>query len=469
MSVESQFKNQEFSIKANQRKGIVRQDRHFASYAKHILIVKNDEFEIDNYSSFGIMIKTTEQTFDTGKINASYFVNDQEICALELKYIRRDEDGQISFSIEGQPLAVESIQAFEQSYQLIKQFESETSKFENVPELYKSKTYEFKSWLESLDKQVSAIEKNSFEMTSRELQYYEEAITQTISQYLEQKLPVFAQEMGITIASKNSDIIKSCYEFLRYHVGPIFYKSSFGNRVYTKPRGYAGDYEMMNNVYFNELRGATLFAKCIHRFFTDSSAGQAIRNRAEYLTNKIEMACLKNKNAKILSVASGPAREIQNLFLENPEIASKCEIHLLDQDAEALKFSQRDILEICRQKNIKPNLHFHNVDIKNLINEGLPVNGFDFIYSAGLFDYFTDPVAQFVANKLYSALNEGGSLIIGNFNTNNPAQFIMEALGDWYLIYRNEENLKEIFSRVTDKLCIECEKEGLNLFAVMEK
>lgn len=226
---------------------------------------------------------------------------------------------------------------------------------------------------------------------------------------------------------------------------------------------------MMNNVYYNDLRGTTLFAKCIQRFFTDSRAGKAVRNRADYLANKIEIMSQKIERPKILSVASGPAREIQKLFLEKHEFAARCEIHLLDQDAEALKFSQRDILEICRQKKVKPDIHFHNLAIKNIISDGLPITGFDLIYSAGLFDYFTDPVAQFVANRLYSALNNGGNLIIGNFNTNNPTQFVMEALGDWYLIYRNEENLKELFSRVTSKLQIESEKEGINLFAVMEK
>lgn len=470
MSTQSQFKHQDFSIDRNQRKRIVRQDRYFPSLTKHTLKTKHNEFEIDNYSSFGIAIKTTDQTFNpTQSFSASYFVNDQEICDVELKYARQNEENLVAFSIEGQPLYVEAIQAVEKSYQIIKEFESETSKFKNIPEIYKNKTYELKFWLESLEKQVSSEEKTSFEMAGRELQHYEEAIAQTISQYLDQKLPIFAKEIGLALSSLNNEEIKSCYEFLRSQVGHVFYKSTYGNRAYTKPRGYAGDYEMMNNVYFNELRGTTLFAKCVQRFFTDSSAGKAVRNRADYLTNKIEMFEQKTKKAKILSVASGPAREIQKLFLKNPEFAAKCEIHLLDQDTEALKFSQRDILEICRQKKIVPNLHFHNLAIKNVISDGLPVSGFDLIYSAGLFDYFTDPVAQFAANRLYSALNNDGQLIIGNFNTNNPTQFVMEALGDWYLIYRSEANLKELYTRVTQKIHIESEKEGVNLFAVMEK
>ncbi len=470
MSMQSKLKHQEFSTDIIQRKRIVRQDRYFPNITKHVIKSKNNDFEVDNYSSFGIAIKSTNYSFNQTEIfSATYFVNNQEICEVDLKYARQTEDGLIAFSIEGQTLSVEAIQAVEKSYQIVKQLELENSRFEKIPEIFKNKTFELKAWLELLEKQVSAVEKNSFETTARELEHYEEAIAQTISQYLEQKLPDYARGIGSTISNLNDELIKSCYEFLRYQVGHIFYKSTYGNRAYTKPRGYAGDYEMMNNVYYNDLRGTTLFAKCIQRFFTDSSAGKAVRNRADYLANKIEIMSQKIERPKILSVASGPAREIQKLFLEKPEFAVRCEIHLLDQDAEALKFSQRDILEICRQKKVKPDIHFHNLAIKNIISDGLPITGFDLIYSAGLFDYFTDPVAQFAANRLYSALNNGGNLIIGNFNTNNPTQFVMEALGDWYLIYRNEENLKELFSRVTNKLQIESEKEGINLFAVMEK
>lgn len=468
--MQSKLKHQEFSTDIIQRKRIVRQDRYFPNITKHVIKSKNNDFEVDNYSSFGIAIKSTNYSFNQTEIfSATYFVNNQEICEVDLKYARQTEDGLIAFSIEGQTLSVEAIQAVEKSYQIVKQLELENSRFEKIPEIFKNKTFELKAWLELLEKQVSAVEKNSFETTARELEHYEEAIAQTISQYLEQKLPDYARGIGSTISNLNDELIKSCYEFLRYQVGHIFYKSTYGNRAYTKPRGYAGDYEMMNNVYYNDLRGTTLFAKCIQRFFTDSSAGKAVRNRADYLANKIEIMSQKIERPKILSVASGPAREIQKLFLEKPEFAVRCEIHLLDQDAEALKFSQRDILEICRQKKVKPDIHFHNLAIKNIISDGLPITGFDLIYSAGLFDYFTDPVAQFAANRLYSALNNGGNLIIGNFNTNNPTQFVMEALGDWYLIYRNEENLKELFSRVTNKLQIESEKEGINLFAVMEK
>lgn len=470
MSSQPHFKHQEFSIDNAQRRRVVRQDRHFPKHAKHILRINQKDYSVENYSAFGVAIKENVNNFSSNDYHtALYIVNGLEICEVPLKYAREGQDGLVAFAIEGHALPVEAILAAEQSFEIINTFEITAAKFHRVPETFKHKTYELKAWIEALETEVVKIEKTSFDIPLKELQNFEEATAQTISQYLEHKLPLFLHDIGASIATLSSKEIKLCYEFLRYQVGGTFYKSSYGSRSYFKPRGYAGDYEMMNNVYYNELRGKNLFSKCVQRFFTDSSAGKAVKNRAAYLNNKIEEVCKRVENPKILGVASGPAREIQKLFLEKPELASKCEIHLLDQDDEALKFSQREIFEICRSKNVKPNIHFHNLAIKNVISDGLPMTDFDLIYSAGLFDYFTDPVAQFAANRLHMALKQGGQLVIGNFNTNNPTQFVMEALGDWYLIYRDEQMLMELFSKISPKLRIEKEPENVNLFAVMEK
>lgn len=470
MSSQPQFKHQDFSIDSAQRKRVIRQDRHFPKHASHILKIGNESYPVDNYSAFGVAIKTNASNFKTSDFtNALYYVNELEVCEVSLKHSRQAEDGTVAFSIEGQALPIDAILAIEQSSQIINVFELTSAKYHRVPETFKYKTYELKAWIESLETEVLKIEKNSFDMPIRELQQFEEATAETINSYLKHKMPIFLQDIGASIAALGPKEIKLCYEFLRYQVGNTFYKSSYGNRSFFKPRGYAGDYEMMNNVYFNELRGKNLFGKCVQRFFTDSSAGKAVKNRAVFLTNKIVALCQQVENPKILGVASGPAREIQKMFIEHPELAKKCEIHLLDQDDEALKFSQREIYEICRKQNIQPNIHFHNLAIKNVISDGLHIQDFDLIYSAGLFDYFTDPVAQFAANRLYMALKTGGQLIIGNFNTNNPTQFVMEALGDWYLIYRDEQMLIELFSKVSTQLHIEKEPENVNLFAVMKK
>jgi extracellular factor (EF) 3-hydroxypalmitic acid methyl ester biosynthesis protein len=464
------FKHQEFSINNETRKKVIRQDRIFVESGVHKMTIGQSEFDVDNYSAFGIAIKNFNLVGD--RFQGVYSVDGIQICDLHISLARvtKNDFMQVTgFVIEGMPFPVEAVNALTLVRKTISKFEENKSEFAIVPESFKTETHHFKNWIQSIEIEINQLQKTNFDLPGKTLFEYEEAICQYVSMYLMVNVQLHSQKIAAVSEGLSPEILKKCYEYLRSMVGETFYKSPYGNRAYTKPRGYAGDYEMMNNVYYNELRGQSLFGKCLQRYFTDNPAGKAVRNRAIYLNEKIKQALEGKEKIKILGVASGPAREIQKLFAEHSDIASRCEIHLLDQDADALKFSQRDILDICRDKNIRPNIHFHNLAIKNIINEGLPMSDFDLIYSAGLFDYFTDPVAQFAASKLYMGLKSGGNLIIGNFNTNNPAQFIMEAIGDWYLIYRNEKQMTELFSKITPRLKIEKEKENVNLFAVMEK
>jgi hypothetical protein len=173
---------------------------------------------------------------------------------------------------------------------------------------------------------------------------------------------------------------------------------------------------------------------------------------------------------KILAVACGPAQELQDLFKEKQDIIPDgSEFHLLDQDESALKYSQKMLLSILSKNKVDAKVILHKKPIKDVISNGLPVSGFDLIYSAGLFDYLTDPVASIAAHSLYQSLAESGELIIGNFNVSIPNEFGMALIMDWQLIYRSEQDLLRLFRGTTEKILIEKEAEGINLFAVMEK
>lgn len=463
------FKHQDFSIDQSARLKVVRQDRFFPYQANHAIKFNEKSYAVENYSSFGIAVKNFDGVSD-GILRCVYLVDNIEICDLNFTFVRNDDREKLTiFSIENQPLPIEAIQAVEKSKEVIAEFEKSISKFFDVKQEFKNSVSEFKGWIEELENRVNGLERTSFNSSRRELNEYEEAVAHYTSRYLMLNIYTFSSALAKSLNGIPQNDVKRHYEFLRSQVGHIFYKSPYGSRAFNKPRGYAGDFEMMNNVYFNELRGDSLFAKCVQRYFTDNPAGKAVRNRADYLNRKISDSIERNPSSKILGVASGPAREIQKFFSERPAEAARCEIHLLDQDTEALKYSQKEIYEICRAKGVRPNIQFHNLAIKNIISDGLPMNDFDLIYSAGLFDYFTDPVAQFAANKLFNGLKTKGELIIGNFGADNPAQFVMEAFGDWYLIYRDAVSLEKIFKQITPNLSIESEHEGINLFAIFKK
>ncbi len=69
---------------------------------------------------------------------------------------------------------------------------------------------------------------------------------------------------------------------------------------------------------------------------------------------------------------------------------------------------------------------------------------FDYVYSMGLFDYLTHPVAKAVIGKLYQILNVGGEMAIGNFHVSNASRYYMEYWLDWVLYYRTEHEFLEL-------------------------
>ena len=74
------------------------------------------------------------------------------------------------------------------------------------------------------------------------------------------------------------------------------------------------------------------------------------------------------------------------------------------------------------------------------------IGQFPIIYSMGLFDYFTEPIAKAVLNNLYQLLSPGGRMIIGNFHASNPSRYYMEYWCDWFLIHRTEKEMSSLMS-----------------------
>jgi len=253
--------------------------------------------------------------------------------------------------------------------------------------------------------------------------------------------------------------------------GPLTDSSPFAARCFHKPLGYAGDFEMMNMVYRNENLGDTLFGRSLNRLLLDSDAAQAVRNRVRYLTAKIEAAVARSESgrpARILSVAAGPAMELQQLLRKDPALLrqGRAEIVLLDQDASALRHASQQIEAIAAQARVEVTLCCLNTSIRTVIMEGLD-GSYDLIYSAGLFDYLKDRTARAAATRLVKALAPGGQAVIGNFGTVNPTRPTMELILDWPLLHRSAGDLRELFDGIGTGITVEEEQTGVNLFAVI--
>lgn len=264
--------------------------------------------------------------------------------------------------------------------------------------------------------------------------------------------------------------------FFRWQVWDFIRESKFLTRTNTKPRGYAGDSEMMSMIYRDLYEGETIFKKLMHKHPIETKSADAVRNRKRILTDLIqsmrdEMPEIR-KNTKVLSVASGPARELENIIV-SPQLCQEINLSLLDQDNDALLEASLCIRRIENRFGAKINYRLINESVRTMLRIGdLNVlwGDFHFIYSMGLFDYLTTRVAQAVLEKLYHLLAPGGRMIIGNYHEKNPTKTYMDYWGDWVLYYRSEDDFLDIASGLTGcSKDIIFESSGCQMFLVIHK
>lgn len=265
--------------------------------------------------------------------------------------------------------------------------------------------------------------------------------------------------------------------YFRKQVWQYILASEFLARTNIKPRGYPGDSEMMNMVYKNSYEGKTVFEKLLHKHPVETAAAQAVRNRRALIPailKEIHKDFSKKKSEKlsILSVACGPAFEMQDLFLSGGD-CRKFKVTLMDQDTEALEEAGDNIKKLEKKFGKKIEHSFLTDSVRTMLKTrhvSEKMGSYDFIYSMGLFDYLTPPVAKAIVGKLYQLLRPGGQMIIGNYHVQNPTRIYMDYWMDWVLYYRTEQDFLEMVPDVKEEnKSIIFEDTKCQMFLVVKK
>ncbi len=274
---------------------------------------------------------------------------------------------------------------------------------------------------------------------------------------------------------------------------PYYFHSIF------KPRGYAGDAEMMSIVYRNAYEGDSPFLKLMHKIGTESAPCIAIRNRKNLILNILEGMT----TGDVLSLAAGSAQEIYDYKGKGND---RLNFIALDHDMETLKDAKKRNEElaygllnafhlIAGQKEYfipkKETLdHYKPIENRKGVDKSLGLlkydtynledQRFDFIYSAGLFDYiktYEDRSLGTVAltKILFDLLKPGGRLLIGNVSPKMPVGIIwyMECICDWYLIYRTKNEVLKFADSIPENeiesIEVIAEETGVNWFLDIKK
>jgi extracellular factor (EF) 3-hydroxypalmitic acid methyl ester biosynthesis protein len=265
--------------------------------------------------------------------------------------------------------------------------------------------------------------------------------------------------------------------YFRQQIWNFIRCSAFMTRTNIKPRGYAGDSKMMKMVYANEYIGNTTFEKLMHKFALDQPGATSVRNRRKIVVKLIntinkDVQLSENQKFRILSVACGPAVELQDILISVQDFA-KYHFTLLDQDRLALEEASQVVEELENKIGAKVDAAFVPASVRMIIaNRGFKqkFGQFHFIYSMGLFDYLSPRVGSVVIENLYQLLKPGGRMVIGNFHVVNQSKHFLNYWLDWNLYHRCEKEFLMLSKTIpTSEASIFFENTGNQMFLEIKK
>lgn len=265
--------------------------------------------------------------------------------------------------------------------------------------------------------------------------------------------------------------------YARRELHPVMLCSPFLYRTYTKPLGYAGDYEMVNMMLRSPYEGSSAFAKLLNYALLSTPPVIAHRNRIDYLVERLRDECVRRVakgKTRIFNLACGPAVEVQR-FLRDYEESDLAEIDLLDFNAETLEYTGERIREASQAGGRETKVGYYQRSVHQLLRAASQggedeFTGYDVVYCAGLFDYLSQRVCMRLVELFCSMVKPGGIVIVTNVADRNPSKGWMEYLVEWNLIYRGRKEMEEL---VPDKFPVKRfdlleDATGVNLFLEIE-
>jgi extracellular factor (EF) 3-hydroxypalmitic acid methyl ester biosynthesis protein len=253
---------------------------------------------------------------------------------------------------------------------------------------------------------------------------------------------------------------------------PYLMMSALFQRSYTKPRGYAGDFETIEMIYRAEPRGAGPVGRMIDAWNLATDTSEAVRSRRARIVADVKALVAARGAAeplRITSMAVGSGREVLDLFEALPE--ARMQVTGIDLDAGAIAFCAEE----ARKRSLgEDRIRLHQANLVRLAfgRDHIPMPRQDFVYSMGLIDYFTDDLVIRLIDWAHDQLLPGGTLALGNFATGNPERPYMDYVLDWKLIHRTPAELRQLLARSKFGKAdarVDADPSGIQLFAYCTK
>lgn len=225
----------------------------------------------------------------------------------------------------------------------------------------------------------------------------------------------------------------------RHPLRNVLHQDPLTARAFAMSRGYQGDAELLDIIYDRDYRRTwpspvTALGDTIFRYTIDCQAPEAVRERRAFLAREIDLACEANPKVEILSAACGHCRELE--LSEAIKTGAFGRFVGLDQDRETLHHIHRT----WGAFGVEPMA----ASVTTFLLNAQRLPQFDFVYSAGLYDYLETGVAELVTAKLIEMVRPGGRLLIGNYTAETRDAGYMETFMGWHLVYRDASAMRQL-------------------------
>lgn len=273
----------------------------------------------------------------------------------------------------------------------------------------------------------------------------------------------------VNLATGNEDKVYKLKRLFVNKIRKIFERGIYIDWSLHKPLGYAGDFKIIDDIYQNNP-STSGFDRLFDNYFQMSAISVAVRNRKEDFKRLIInfVKTRQNRALRIMNLASGPCRDLKEILSSNSSLCENVSFDCFDNDERAIEFAKTLLANFSRVNFIKENVV--RIAFKKDISSAID-RRYDLIYSTGLFDYFDERIAIRLVQNLKKLLNPDGILVISNVRDkySNPSVHFMEWVGDWNLVYRDDDDFKKIFVEAgfkENEIQIQYEQQGIMQYVI---
>ena len=210
--------------------------------------------------------------------------------------------------------------------------------------------------------------------------------------------------------------------------------SPFLNRLQTRPRGYPGDFETMEQLWRGENRAPERsLGHLLETYAMSSAIARQHRNRVALQAACIRRVARAQPSCRVLSIGCGSSPDVRALIQGS---LAEARFTLCDSDPDALGWVRTEIGVAGDRCEFVAGM------VPGVLSRAHEHGPFAVVVTNNLFDYLPDVlIVRTLREAWFDLLAPGGLAFFTTIAEQNPLRTWLEYLADWPLIERSEATL----------------------------